>query len=94
MASIIEISQFPDDTEGVFIYFRKDGCGPCKNTEIEIGLAEVNVEFNKFDVMSDLALARREGLLSVPVIRYYRNGEHVQLSPGETIAEFVSRALG
>lgn len=57
-------------------------CGPCKVLTEEFKKTNLNVPTYEYDVESDVEFSGKLGIRSVPVLKFYKNGEVTHTSVG------------
>ncbi|MBP3891891.1 MAG: thioredoxin [Solobacterium sp.] len=73
-----EFTQLLKDNEKVFVDFYADWCGPCKMlAPVVEGLAKKNedVTFVKVNVDDNSEIASQYGIMSIPALFAFKNGE-------------------
>ncbi|MGM0591579.1 MAG: thioredoxin family protein [Halobacteriota archaeon] len=72
------------DATVALVDFHADWCGPCKMLEpvVEEIAAETDTLVLKVDIDELQALARSEGVRSVPTLKFYADGEHEETVVG------------
>lgn len=79
-------------TGDVLVDFFATWCGPCKMLSPileSIGNERGNIKVVKVDVDEHQALAQRFGIMSVPTLLYYRNGNLIKQQSGFTSKEAI-----
>ena len=97
--STAEYDALLKDNKSVFVDFYADWCGPCKMAgPVVEALAGVhtNVKFVKVNVDNNPDIAQRYGIMSIPTMIAFKNGEQVATSlgfrPKEELEEIVKAA--
>jgi thioredoxin 1 len=98
---IIDINEKDFDAaiaEGVVLVdFWATWCGPCKmqGAILESKLAPMKPELKivKVDIDSNLTLAQKFGIMSIPALRIFKNGNLVKAFDGVTKAEELIAAI-
>jgi thioredoxin 1 len=98
---IIDINEKDFDAaiaEGVVLVdFWATWCGPCKmqGAILESKLAPMKPELKivKVDIDSNLTLAQKFGIMSIPALRIFKNGNLVKSFDGVTKAEELIAAI-
>lgn len=98
---IIDITEKDFDAaiaEGVVLVdFWATWCGPCKmqGAILESKLAPMKPELKivKVDIDSNLTLAQKFGIMSIPALRIFKNGNLVKSFDGVTKAEELIAAI-
>jgi thioredoxin 1 len=98
---IIDINEKDFDAaiaEGVVLVdFWATWCGPCKmqGAILESKLAPMKPELKivKVDIDSNLTLAQKFGIMSIPALRIFKNGNLVKSFDGVTRAEELIAAI-
>ncbi|MDO8509103.1 MAG: thioredoxin [Nanoarchaeota archaeon] len=78
------------------IDFYADWCGPCKIVSPIIEGASKenkNIKFAKIDVDKNNELAQRFGILSIPTIMFFKNGEEVDVVVGALSKEELEEKI-
>ena len=97
--STAEYDALLKDNKSVFVDFYADWCGPCKMAgPVVEALAGIhtNVKFVKVNVDNNPDIAQRYGIMSIPTMIAFKNGEQVATSlgfrPKEELEEIVKAA--
>ena len=81
----------------VLVDFYVDWCGPCKMMAPIIDkLSEEfagRVKIGKFNVEDDLEIAREYGVSSIPNLKFFRNGEVIDIVIGRTTESALREKL-
>jgi thioredoxin 1 len=73
------------DNASVFVDFYADWCGPCKMVSPvveEISKEHAGVKFIKVNVDDNPDIAQRYGIMSIPTLIAFKNGEAVNTTVG------------
>ena len=79
----------------VLVDFYADWCGPCKMLamEIEKVASEIDIDIVKVNVDEEEEIARRYGVMSIPTLILFENGQELKRTigfmPKERIKEFI-----
>ena len=79
----------------VLVDFYADWCGPCKMLamEIEKVASEIDIDIVKVNVDEEEEIARRYGVMSIPTLILFENGQELKKTigfmPKEKIKEFI-----
>ena len=79
----------------VLVDFYADWCGPCKMLamEIEKAASEIDIDIVKVNVDEEEDIARRYGVMSIPTLILFENGQELKKTigfmPKERIKEFI-----
>ena len=79
----------------VLVDFYADWCGPCKMLAIEIEkvASEIDIEIVKVNVDEEEDIARRYGVMSIPTLILFENGQELKKTIGfmskDKIKEFI-----
>ena len=79
----------------VLIDFYADWCGPCKMLamEIEKAASEIDIDIVKVNVDDEEDIARRYGVMSIPTLILFENGQELKKTIGfmskDKIKEFI-----
>ncbi len=91
-----DFDQILKDNEAVFVDFYADWCGPCKMVSPiveELAEEKTDVKFIKVNVDDVPEVAERFGIMSIPTLIYFRNGEvagqTLGFQPKESIASII-----
>jgi thioredoxin 1 len=91
-----DFDQILKDNEAVFVDFYADWCGPCKMVGPiveELAEEKTDVKFIKVNVDDVPEVAQRFGIMSIPTMIYFRNGEvagqTLGFQPKESIASII-----
>jgi thioredoxin 1 len=91
-----DFDQILKDNEAVFVDFYADWCGPCKMVGPiveELAEEKTDVKFIKVNVDDVPEVAERFGIMSIPTLIYFRNGEvagqTLGFQPKESIASII-----
>lgn len=97
--SAAEYDAVLNNNEKVFVDFYADWCGPCKmlgSVVEEVSHEYEDVKFIKVNVDQLPDVAGRYGIMSIPTMLVFRNGEKVESAvgfmPKEQIKALVERA--
>jgi len=97
--STAEYDALLKDNKSVFVDFYADWCGPCKMAgPVVEALAGIHtgVKFVKVNVDNNPDIAQRYGIMSIPTMIAFKNGEQVATSlgfrPQEELEEVVKAA--
>ena len=97
--STAEYDALLKDNKSVFVDFYADWCGPCKMAgPVLEALAGIHtgVKFVKVNVDNNPDIAQRYGIMSIPTMIAFKNGEQVATSlgfrPQEELEEIVKAA--
>lgn len=92
-----EFDQILKDNEAVFVDFYADWCGPCKMVSPiveELAAEKTDVKFVKVNVDDNPEVAERFGIMSIPTLIYFKNGEvagqTLGFQPKEAIAAIIA----
>ncbi|MDO4415797.1 MAG: thioredoxin [Erysipelotrichaceae bacterium] len=92
-----EFDQILKDNEAVFVDFYADWCGPCKMVSPiveELAGERTDVKFIKVNVDDLPEVAERFGIMSIPTLIYFKNGEvagqTLGFQPKESIAAIIA----
>lgn len=90
-----ELAQFP---EVVFLEFRADWCGPCHVMDPMLQALEKEhtgkLQLKQIDVDQERGLAQEFGIMSIPALFVYKNGERVEQLLGLQTKQNLLRFLG
>ena len=79
----------------VLVDFYADWCGPCKMLamEIEKVASEIDIDIVKVNVDEEEEIARKYGVMSIPTLILFENGQELKkiigFMPKERIKEFI-----
>ena len=79
----------------VLVDFYADWCGPCKMLamEIEKVASEIDIDIVKVNVDDEEDIARRYGVMSIPTLILFENGQELKKTIGfmskDKIKEFI-----
>lgn len=79
----------------VLVDFYADWCGPCKMLamEIEKAASEIDIDIVKVNVDEEEDIARRYGVMSIPTLILFENGQELKKTigfmPKDRIKEFI-----
>ncbi len=79
----------------VLVDFYADWCGPCKMLAIEIEkvASEIDIDIVKVNVDEEEDIARRYGVMSIPTLILFENGQELKKTIGfmskDKIKEFI-----
>lgn len=79
----------------VLVDFYADWCGPCKMLamEIEKVASEIDIDIVKVNVDEEEEIARKYGVMSIPTLILFENGQELKKTigfmPKERIKEFI-----
>ena len=79
----------------VLVDFYADWCGPCKMLamEIEKAASEIDIDIVKVNVDEEEEIARRYGVMSIPTLILFENGQELKKTigfmPKDKIKEFI-----
>ena len=79
----------------VLVDFYADWCGPCKMLamEIEKVASEIDIDIVKVNVDEEEEIARRYGVMSIPTLILFENGQELKKTigfmPKDKIKEFI-----
>ena len=97
--STAEYDALLKDNKSVFVDFYADWCGPCKMAgPVVEALAGIHtgVKFVKVNVDNNPDIAQRYGIMSIPTMIAFKNGEQIATSlgfrPQEELEEIVKAA--
>lgn len=87
------------ENKSVFVDFYADWCGPCKMVGPlveELSKEETDVKFVKVNVDDNPDIAQRYGIMSIPTLIAFKNGEiagsSLGFQPKEALAQLVAKA--
>lgn len=93
-----EFKELLEQNELVFVDFYADWCGPCKMlAPVVEALAEKNPEitFRKVNVDENSAIASQYGIMSIPALFLFKNGEILDktmgFQPEEALQAFIDQ---
>ncbi len=94
-----EYDELLKNNKSVFVDFYADWCGPCKMVGPiveELSNEETDVKFVKVNVDNTPDIAQRYGIMSIPTLLAFKDGELagsiVGFQPKEVIKELVAKA--
>ena len=95
---IIKSAEFEDTIrEGVtFVDFYADWCGPCKMLAPvleDVSLQYPDIEFVKVNVDENMDLAERFGIMSIPTVYIFKDGEVIGKTGGYQDATGICRFI-
>ena len=79
----------------VLVDFYADWCGPCKMLamEIEKAASEIDIDIVKVNVDEEEDIARRYGVMSIPTLILFENGQELKKTigfmPKDKIKDFI-----
>lgn len=85
-----------DNREGfVLVDFYADWCGPCKIMEpvVEKVAAEHDFELVKVNIDEEQGLAAQYGIMSIPTVILFKDGEPIEIHVGATSKARLEKAL-
>lgn len=92
-----DFDQILKDNTAVFVDFYADWCGPCKMVSPiveELAAEKTEVKFVKVNVDDNPEVAERFGIMSIPTLIYFKNGEvagqTLGFQPKEAIAAIIA----
>lgn len=78
----------------VLVDFRADWCGPCKMLEPVLEQIK-NIKIVKIDVDKNRDLCKRYGIMSIPTLLLFKDGELIQQNIGfmdlDTLTEWINK---
>jgi thioredoxin 1 len=77
-----EIQKKLENNESFLLKMMATWCGPCKQLTYEISNVETNIPIYEFDVESDIVFSKNLGVRSVPVMKFYKEGQDVHTTVG------------
>ena len=96
--STSEYDQILNENKSVFVDFYADWCGPCKMVGPlveELANEEKDVTFIKVNVDNTPDIAQRYGIMSIPTLLAFKNGELVGnivgFQPKEALKQLVEK---
>lgn len=94
-----EYDELLKNNTSVFVDFYAEWCGPCKMVAPlveEISNEETSVKFVKVNVDDNPDIAQRYGIMSIPTLIAFKNGEiagsALGFQPKEALQELVNKA--
>lgn len=94
-----EYDQLLKDNKSVFVDFYADWCGPCKMVGPlveELSKEETDVAFAKVNVDENPDIAQRYGIMSIPTLIAFKDGEIagsvLGFQPKEALKQLVDKA--
>lgn len=97
--NIAEYDELLKNNTSVFVDFYAEWCGPCKMVAPlveEISNEETSVKFVKVNVDDNPDIAQRYGIMSIPTLIVFKNGEiagsALGFQPKEALQELVNKA--
>ncbi len=82
----------------VIVDFWAEWCGPCKMMrpvfEEVAGETKGKVKFGKVNIENEQELADRFGVLSIPTLIFFKEGEQVEMNSGFVDKKALSRIIG
>lgn len=92
-----DFDQILKDNEAVFADFYADWCGPCKMVGPiveELSTERTDVKFIKVNVDDNPEIAERYGIMSIPTMIVFKNGEAAATTLGFQPKESIAALLG
>ncbi|MBQ7993725.1 MAG: thioredoxin [Solobacterium sp.] len=92
-----DFDQILKDNEAVFVDFYADWCGPCKMVGPiveELSTERTDIKFVKVNVDDIPEVAERFGIMSIPTMIFFRNGEVAAQTLGFQPKEQIAKLLG
>lgn len=97
--SVAEYDQLLKDNKSVFVDFYADWCGPCKMVGPlveELSEEEKDVTFVKVNVDENPDIAQRYGIMSIPTLIAFKDGEIagsiLGFQPKEALKQLADKA--
>ena len=92
-----DFDQILKDNEAVFVDFYADWCGPCKMVAPiveELSQERTDIKFVKVNVDDIPEVAERFGIMSIPTMIFFKNGEAAATTLGFQPKESIAKLLG
>ncbi len=92
-----DFDQILKDNAAVFVDFYADWCGPCKMVGPiveELAGERTDIKFVKVNVDDNPEVAERFGIMSIPTMIFFKNGEVAAQTLGFQPKESIAQLLG
>ena len=92
-----DFDQILKDNAAVFVDFYADWCGPCKMVGPiveELAGERADIKFVKVNVDDNPEVAERFGIMSIPTMIFFKNGEVAAQTLGFQPKESIAQLLG
>lgn len=88
-----QIKQKINNNETFLLKMMASWCGPCRQLTYEIQNVVTDVPIYEFDVESDIVFSKDLGVRSVPVMKFFKNGQDVNTTVGLKTSNVITELI-
>ena len=88
-----QIKQKISNNETFLLKMSASWCGPCRQLTHEIQNVVTQVPIYEFDVESDIVFSKDLGVRSVPVMKFFKDGEDVNTTVGLKTSDVITELI-
>lgn len=88
-----QIKQKINSNETFLLKMSASWCGPCRQLTQEIQNVTTDVPIYEFDVESDIVFSKDLGVRSVPVMKFFKDGQDVNTTVGLKTSDIITQLI-